>query len=553
VPTESRTLILLLPEIVLLAMAVWIFVGGAFARSRSGWCAFALAALGVSALALARQDMAMTGAGLAQAAKSVTDSVMVVGLQFDSGPALVDHLSLLLRWGALAIGVLFVLASWRSGQDELVPEMLGSLLLLIVGLMLTSLAGELVFLFLALELVSIPTYVLLFLGRRNLANGEATIKYFFLSLLSSALLLYGFALIYGAAGSAYVAEIHRSLIDQAGLSALGLGESLAPLGAVLVLVGLAFKIAAAPFHFYAPDVFQGTSNLNAALLSIAPKVAAVAALLRLAPTLAVPLEAFGWQLIVVISILTMTLGNVCALWQSNMRRLMAYSSIAHAGYLLLGLAVAVWRGDSESMAVGGAGAMVFYLAVYAAATLGLFATLRYLGGSRGEIEDVSDLSGLARRRPWAAGMLAVFLLSLTGLPPLAGFVGKFALFSAAVDVAISQQERVVWLSFAVLVVAAVINAAIGAAYYLRVVAVMFFQGAGSPAEEETGSRGPLVTAGVCGAIVLLLGLLPGPALRTTREADAALRLLELRQIEAAPRAVSSADAALLSRPLRGNR
>ena len=301
----------------------------------------------------------------------------------------------------LAVGLVFVMLAARTSEHGESSEFMGSLLMILAGMMLVALASDLVLLFVGLELISIPTYVLLFLGhgKQSLESGT---KYFFLSVLSSALLLYGFSFLYGAAGSTNLAVIHGRLAV-AGPTLPGTA-SFAALALVLIFAGLGFRLTAVPFHFYAPDVYQGTSNPNAGLLAVVPKVAALAAIVRIASVAMPGLERLGWQLSLALAVVTMTLGNLLALWQNNVRRLMAYSSIAHAGYMLIGLAVgfAVAGGATAADDFDGVGAALFYLLVYAAATAGTFAALTYLSGARTQIDTVDQLAGLAqtiRRRP----------------------------------------------------------------------------------------------------------------------------------------------------------
>jgi NADH-quinone oxidoreductase subunit N len=294
--------------------------------------------------------------------------------------------------------------------------------------------------------------------------------------------------------------------------------ALAPLALVLVVAGLGFKLAIAPLQFYAPDVYQGTTNLNAGLLAVAPKLAGVAGLVRLA-LVAMPAAAdFGWQLALVLAVLTMTIGNVCALWQRNIRRLMAYSSIAHGGYLLIGLAAAAVGGPLE----GGIAAMLVYVAVYAVATMGTFTGLAYLGSIRREVNSVEELAGLARSQPAVAAAIALFMFSLAGIPPLAGFWGKLTLFGSAIEVAAAPADGNLPLWFAGLAVIGVLNAAVAAAYYLRIVAVMYFQPAAAPAP-NSGGYGSLAATMLCAALVVLLGALPGPVIDSASEAESSLR------------------------------
>jgi NADH-quinone oxidoreductase subunit N len=390
--------------------------------------------------------------------------------------------------------------------------------------MLVAAARDLITLFLGLELISIPTYVLLILGRRDAASEEATVKYFFLSILSSALLLYGFSFLYGLAGSTRLDAIALRAAEGGGAFS---GEVLAMLALALVVGGLGFKLAIVPFHFYAPDVYQGTTNLNAGLLAVVPKLAGLAALVRLLAALLPAVSGMGWLLCLILAMATMTLGNVVALWQVNIRRLLAYSSIAHAGYMLIG--VAVWLaaqefgGDSTIFAnVGqaGLGATWLYMVVYVVASLGTFAALVYLGSEGRHVDEVEQLSGLSRTRGPVAAAIAVFMFSLAGIPPLAGFWGKLGLFNSALTVA-STQATFGGLSvrtwFLALAIVGVLNAAISAAYYLRVVAVMYFSAKESTGElsRGEGGGGAAWATAFCAVTVFALGLFPGPLVQWT--------------------------------------
>ena len=496
------TLRLLVPEMILATMAAWIYVGGAFSSARVTWNGSALVALLLAGYALYVQNT--LPAALAEPL---------------SGPLVVDYFSQALRWVALAVGLLFVLLSQRAADDRLASEYLGSLLLVLTGLMLVSISGDLVLLFLGLELISIPTYILLFLGRADASSQEATTKYFFLSILSSAILLYGFSFLYGVAGSTRLVDI-RAALAVADVAAGGL-PSLLPVTLLLIVAGLGFKLAAVPFHFYAPDVYQGTSSANAALLSVAPKLAGVVALVRIV-VVAMPHEsAFAWQMLLVMSLVTMTLGNVLALWQDHIRRLLAYSSIAHSGYILIGLTAALAMPSAAGY--NGVAAAMFYTTVYALATIGAFAALVYLGRDEQPIDRVDQLSGLARTRPLPAAAMAVFMFSLAGIPPLAGFWGKFALFTGAMGVNLSADGQAgsagTWLL--VLAVAGVVNAAIAAAYYLRIVAVMYFRPSkASPAAQ--GGAGAWTAMVVTAAMVVVVGVHPALLVGRANEAAGAV-------------------------------
>lgn len=506
------TIRLLIPEIVLVAAATWIYVAGAFTSNRDalgrfGWNLFALAALAISAGAMFRQD--------------TSDGLFAV---LQSGPLLVDYFGHAMRWLVVVVGALFVLLASQAGEDDLATEYLGSLLLVVAGLMITCTAGDLVLLFVGLELVSIPTYILLYLGRPNLASQESTTKYFFLSILSSALLLYGLSFLYGVGGSTSLVDL-ASVIASADFADSSLA-SLLPVAAVLVIAGLGFKIAAVPFHFYAPDVYQGTTAGNAGLLAVAPKIAGIVAIVRLLGPAAPGLENLGWQVVLILAALTMTLGNVLALWQQNVRRMMAYSSIAHAGYMLVGLAVGLAQvaGAELEQTTGGISAMLFYLVVYVLATTGTFAALAYLGARGRDIENVEELAGVGKTHPTIAAALAVFLFSLTGIPPLAGFFGKFTLFMGALNLGFPDDPGYrAW--FLVLAILAAINAAISAGYYLRIIAAIYFRPPVNVPRAE-GGHGAWLSAVVSTVLLIAATLLAGPLLSSTNRASRGAQLVE---------------------------
>lgn len=517
---EWNTLQLLAPEIVLVIAASAMFVAGAFTRNRGWWAMVSLVTYAAAGVVLAGQNWP-------------ADSLSVT-----SGPVLIDPLALGIRWLALLMGLVFTLATSRLADEDVASEYFGCIMLVTTGVMVTAVANELVLLFLGLELLSVPTYVLLFLGRRDRASGEATMKYFFLSILSSALLLYGFCLLFGLgkttliAGTPGIPGIREALSSQQALRATPLAP-LAPLALVLIMSGLGFRLAIAPLQFYAPDVYQGTTSANAGLLAVAPKIAGVVGLTRLA-VIAMPATAeFAWQLALILSLITMTIGNVCALWQRNVRRLLAYSSIAHGGYLLIGLAAAAAAaGATHGSYRGGITSMLLYVLVYALATMGAFAALAYLGSQRRDINELDELSGLATSQPLVAGALAVFMFSLAGLPPLAGFWGKLNLFGAAIELATgSAGGTATW--FTLLCVVAALNAAIAAAYYLRVVAVMYFQSPAASPVPAMGGKGARFATLVLAGLVLGVGAWPSRALEVASEAETVLRP-QLRTVQAPP-------------------
>ncbi|HEX3871275.1 MAG TPA: NADH-quinone oxidoreductase subunit N, partial [Pirellulales bacterium] len=440
-----------------------------------------------------------------------------------SGPLMADLFSQYLRWLALAVGTLLLLLSMKPSASMLAPEYIGTLLMAVAGSMIVASAGELVVLFLGLELVSIPTYILLYLGRRDAASQESAVKYFFLSVLSSAILLYGFSFLYGVAGSTSLVALREALSGSA--AEVGGARLVALVGLILVFAGLGFRIAAVPFHFYAPDVFQGTTNGNAGLLSVLPKLVGFAALVRIVSVAMPGLEVFGWRVALILSVLTMTLGNVLALWQDNLRRLLAYSSIAHAGYMLIGITVGFVSGsDDAGAAFDGVGATLFYLAVYALATTGIFAARTYLGTPDRQVNDVDELAGLGRTHPFVSIALAVFLFSLAGIPPLAGFWGKFTLFSSAVqnamalDASSDASAATIRNWLLALAVIGALNAATAAAYYLRLVAAMYFRPSIAVLKGQ-GGMGAFVAMLVSALAVVAVGLYPAPLVRDASDAS----------------------------------
>ena len=380
-----------------------------------------------------------------------------------TGPFRADALVWYTRGLSLTLGAVLVMVMWNQVDDAHAAEADACLLSIIAGTNLVASANDLVGLFLALELVSIPTYVLLYLLRSGRGTREATLKYFLLSVFSSALVLYGMSWLYGAAGTTNlvgIADFVRSMKPGADVITFRLALA-------LLVAGLSFRITAVPFHFYAPDVFQGVAISNAAMLSFIPKVVGFVALVRLipltgstgSPGLWLPDES-ARMLFSILAVATMFIGNLMALRQQNLQRLLAYSSVAHAGYMLVGLA------SGNVGAVGGTSAVLFYLAIYACMTLGVFALLKGAGSGPLQVITRDDLRGLSRVQPVNALLIAVCLLSLIGLPPTAGFWGKLNLFFAAW----TEGTRVGH----VLAVMLAINAAIAAWYYLRLIAIMFF-------------------------------------------------------------------------------
>jgi NADH-quinone oxidoreductase subunit N len=536
---------LIVPEAILLVAACVLFLGSTFRADRQLWGVAALGALVIAGIALwigagrietieaqrealERLEKTPTGQPVSEA-KRALDTVVF------TSPLLQTRLALLIKVIALVGGALLVLFSWEDLSDRYAGEYHACLLLIVAGLSLTGAANELVILFLALELISIPTYVILYLQRSDRPAQEAAAKYFLLSVFSSALLLFGFSYLYGLAGTTNIPGI---------LDALGRDAAHTPLLAVVALVmvvaGLGFKITAVPFHFYAPDVYQGTTPAAAGLLAFVPKVAGfVALLLVLGYTWPGKASASGLQigpevargyalgpqvpiLFVILAIMTMCIGNVLALLQDNIKRLLAYSSVSHAGYMLIGLAVAPdlslaarqgWL-PRETMTLG-ADAVLFYLVAYGAMTLGAFAVISYLSTPDRPIESVAELAGLSSSHPGVALLMAIFMFSLIGIPLTVGFAGKLLIFLGALTVPpeVELADHAAW--FRRLALIAAINAAIAGWYYLRVVGVMYLRTPLKPIEKSRAWPG-LAAIWICAALTIALGVYPWPAVRAAR-------------------------------------
>lgn len=354
---------------------------------------------------------------------------------------------------ALLGGLILLLMSWSTAPEKHLAEYYGCLLIMIGAIPIVGASNDLVSLFLGLELVSIPTYILLGIVKSDNTGSEATIKYFLLSAFSSCFFLLGLSYLYGVVGSTNLVVIQEYFPS---------GRRLMAFALVLVMCGLAFRITAVPFHFYAPDVFEGTSLTLAGVMSYLPKVAGFVAIIRVVGDKGLGAGASDVVIpvLLVCSGLTMCVGNFLASAQNNLRRLLAYSSVAHTGYLLLAL-TALLRQNAEPTV------LFSYLAAYAAMTLGFFACLGEIEAAGGKTQLIGDLSGMFYRRPAASIGLTVCLISLIGLPLTAGFWAKFMVFAGTIAGA-SQDPY----SIAMAILMAV-NAAIAASYYWRVLSKLF--------------------------------------------------------------------------------
>ena len=415
------------------------------------------------------------------------------GLAF-ADMAVLDALSLFFGFIFLIVTAIVVLLSvdYVVRQGINYGEYYALLLFATSGMMLVAASANLITLFLGLELLSISLYILTGFARRRPASGEAALKYFLLGAFASGFLLYGIALTYGATGTTDLARI-ADFLQRAGSPT----NPMLLIGAGLLLIGFGFKVAMVPFHMWVPDVYEGAPTSVTAFMSVGTKAAGFAALLRLL-FLALPALQSYWTLaLAVLSVLTMTTGNVIAIAQTNIKRMLAYSGIAHAGYLLVALASASQRG---------AASILFYLLVYAFINLGAFGMVIALGQrEEGEYLNLTDYAGLGFRRPALAAVFAIFLLSLGGIPPTAGFAGKFYIFSAAVEANLIP-----------LAVIGILNAILSLFYYLRVIRIMYVD---EPGRRFGRLSRPTMIALIIAALgAVLLGLFPAPFIELAQRA-----------------------------------
>jgi len=402
------------------------------------------------------------------------------------GMLVVDGFATFFRVLVIGVGILTVLPSYRflHRQGAETSEFHALLLYSIAGQCLMASANELIMIFLGLEISSIASYILAGYLRDDKRANESALKYFLLGSFATGFFLYGVAFIYGSTGTVNLSAVHAALTGPNPPSLVLIGVA-----AALMFVGLGFKVSASPFQIWAPDVYQGAPTPVTAFLSAGPKAAAFAVFFRIFMTAFAPI-ANGWEPLVWISaLLSMTIGNFAALTQANVKRLLAYSSIAHAGYVMVALTA---RSD-----VGTAAAM-FYLAAYAFMNIGAFAVVSHLSGKGERYQNVDDFGGLGQKQPLTAAMLSIFLLSLIGVPLTGGFFGKFYIFKAALE------SHLVWLT-----VLGLLNSAVAAYYYLRLLVVMYMR---EPSEATTNAE-PL-SLGLSAALILpalgtlVLGIFP---------------------------------------------
>ena len=420
-------------------------------------------------------------------------------LEVFGGLFTLDPFSLFFKVVFLVVTLLTILVSLRSvdeEEDDSGGEYYALLMFATLGMMFLASASDLLMMFVAIETMSLSSYILVGYLQRDRQSNEAAVKYFVLGAFSSGILAFGMSLVYGATGATGFHAI-------AAAASAAPGAPLLVFGMILVLVAFGFKVAAVPFHMWVPDVYQGAPSPVTAFISTAGKAAAFAVLVRLLAVAFLPLGEIWQELVAFLALTSMTVGNVAAIRQDNMKRMLAYSSIAHAGYVLMGLLAIGGGGEVGSF---GLTAVAIYLFIYGFMNVGAFGFVIWLRSEDLVGDQIADFGGLSRRAPLAAFAVLVLMLSLAGIPATAGFVGKWYLFGAAI------QANYVWLA-----IAAVLNSAISLYYYLRVVVVMYV---GEPIATEPRLASPFVVLAlaICLGFTVVIGCYPQPLIEMARAA-----------------------------------
>ncbi|WP_431257856.1 NADH-quinone oxidoreductase subunit NuoN [Roseateles chitinivorans] len=421
------------------------------------------------------------------------------------GMLVVDPLSHLLS-GTSAIALIITLVYARpyaESRDILKGELFTLSLLVLLGVNVMVAANNFLTTYLGLELMSLSLYALTALRRDHTISTEAAMKYFVLGALASGFLLYGLSMMYGATGSLSIPRVFEVI------STGTVNKGVLVLGVVFVVAGLGFKLGAAPFHMWVPDVYQGAPTAATLLIGGAPKLAALGMTLRLLVEGMLPLATDWQQMMLVMAVASLVVGNLAAIAQSNLKRMLAYSTISQMGFVVLGLASGVVNGQPDMHALNAYSSAMFYAISYVLTTLGSFGLIMLLARQGFESEQISDLAGLFKRSPWFAFVMAIYMFSLAGIPPMVGFYGKLAVLQAMVT---TGQSLYLWLA-----VIAVLLSLVGAFYYLRVVKVMFFD---EPTDHSpvTAPADARVVMSLNGAAVLVLGLLPSGLLALCSQA-----------------------------------
>ncbi|MFJ1301222.1 NADH-quinone oxidoreductase subunit NuoN [Pseudomonadota bacterium AL_CKDN230030165-1A_HGKHYDSX7] len=466
------------PEILLLVLGLSVLLVDAFSKHPQRMTTFVLTLLSLAAL---------TVVSAVQWADGVTGTTF-------HGMYVTDSFSHLLKIVSyIAVAVTLVYGRVYAQDREMLRggELYVLTLFALLGQMVMISSGNLISIYLGLELMSLALYALIALRRDDAVATESAMKYFVLGALASGFLLYGMSMVYGATGHLGIAEI-------ADVIAAGKAQQLALVfGIVFLVSGLAFKLGAVPFHMWVPDVYQGSPTAVTLILGGAPKLAAFAMTMRLLVDGMQGLAADWQPMLMILAVLSLAIGNLTAIVQTNFKRMLAYSTISHMGFVLLALSAGVVEGKPDAWAAAYS-ASLFYMITYVLTTLGSFGIILLLARQGFECEQIDDLKGLNRRSPWHAAIVLLLMFSLAGLPPLVGFYAKLAVLQAVVEA-----------GHVALAVVAVLFSLIGAFYYLRVVKVVYFDGpVGEPAplRADAAQRGLL---SINGALILILGILPG--------------------------------------------
>jgi NADH-quinone oxidoreductase subunit N len=479
-------LVTLLPELILAALVLVIITVDLFLARSDKWLL---------------TPITVAGLLLAGAACFV---VWDVNETVYEGFYVVDDLSVFLKGATILTGILSALFAPAYLLVRRIPlgEFHMILVSALIGMCVLASSSDLITLFLGLELMTMPSYLLTGLHKTDRYSNEGGLKYFLLGSFASAILLFGVAWVYGLTGTTSVAGIASALdgeMNAAILVAVG-----------FLTVGATFKIAAVPFHYWTPDAYQGAPTPITGFLSVGPKLGAFALLIRVFAEALAPLRADWLAIFLVLTVLTMTVGNVVALTQVNVKRMLAYSSIAHTGYIMAGLAAYANAGDSDTAAQG-IESVLFYVLGYAVMNIAAFAVVAMLQRDTSRFGGLNSFSGLASRDPWRAAAMAVLMLSLTGIPPTVGFFAKLYVLLATVEAGL------VWLAVAI-----VLNAALAAFYYLRVIVYMYMRDPEpEPAPLDNNPFGSVALA-VSVAGVIALGIFPGAVLRLLEVSAASL-------------------------------
>ena len=483
VNTALPDFVLALPEIFLLVMACVVMIADLFVKGERRTVSYLLAQFtlaGCASLTL----LVMVGT---QGAPSYTFSGLFVA-------DMMSHLLKLAAYIAFSTALVYS-RQYLLDRGLMTGEYLTLLLFALLGMMVLMSANSFLTVYMGLELLSLCLYTMVALNRDSAASTEAAMKYFVLGALASGLLLYGMSMIYGATGTLTLTEVSK---------AIGSGmadKTILVFGLVFTVCGLAFKLGVVPFHMWIPDVYHGAPTAVTLVIGTGPKLAAFAMAMRLLVNGMLDLAADWQQMLAIMAVLSMAIGNVTAIAQTNLKRMLAYSTISHMGFLLIGLLSGVVGGNWFN-AADAYSASMFYVIVYVLMSLGAFGMLLFLSRAGFECERLEDLRGLNRRSPWYAFIMLILMFSLAGVPPTAGFFAKYAVLSAAV--AAGQ----VWLA-----VVAVMFSLIGAFFYLRIVKLMYFD------EPDASASGPIegppemrTLLSINGLALLGLGLLPQPLL-----------------------------------------